>query len=75
MRCQTWPVAAQELEVQGLEKSFGDLVVLQGLSLRVTPGRILGFLGRNGAGKTTTMRCIFGLLDQDAGTISYGGRR
>ena len=74
MRCQTWPVAAQELEVQGLEKSFGDLVVLQGLSLRVTPGRILGFLGRNGAGKTTTMRCIFGLLDQDAGTITYGGR-
>ncbi len=74
MRCQTWPVAAQELEVQGLEKSFGDLVVLQGLSLRVTPGRILGFLGRNGAGKTTTMRCVFGLLDQDAGTITYGGR-
>ena len=38
------------------------------------PGRILGFLGRNGAGKTTTMRCIFGLLDQDAGSIRYGGQ-
>jgi ABC-2 type transport system ATP-binding protein len=67
------PVAARELVVEGLEKSFGDLVVLRGLSLQVTPGRILGFLGRNGAGKTTTMRCIFGLLDQDAGTIRYGG--
>jgi ABC-2 type transport system ATP-binding protein len=67
-------VAAQELVVEGLEKSFGDLVVLRGLSLQVTPGRILGFLGRNGAGKTTTMRCIFGLLDQDAGTIRYGGQ-
>ncbi len=66
-------MAASELVVEGLEKSFGDLVVLRGLSLAVTPGRILGFLGRNGAGKTTTMRCIFGLLDQDAGTIRYGG--
>jgi ABC-2 type transport system ATP-binding protein len=68
------PVAASELVVEGLEKSFGDLVVLRGLSLEVTPGRILGFLGRNGAGKTTTMRCIFGLLDQDAGSIRYGGQ-
>lgn len=67
-------VAAAELEVDGLEKSFGDLVVLRGLDLRVQPGRILGFLGRNGAGKTTTMRCIFGLLDPDAGTVRYGGQ-
>jgi ABC-2 type transport system ATP-binding protein len=67
-------VAASELVVEGLEKSFGDLVVLRGLSLQVQPGRILGFLGRNGAGKTTTMRCIFGLLDQDAGWIHYGGQ-
>ncbi len=73
-RCQTVPVAASELVVEGLEKSFGDLVVLRGLSLQVQPGRILGFLGRNGAGKTTTMRCIFGLLDQDAGWIHYGGQ-
>ncbi len=67
-------MAASELVVEGLEKSFGDLVVLRGLSLQVQPGRILGFLGRNGAGKTTTMRCIFGLLDQDAGWIHYGGQ-
>lgn len=60
--------------VEGLEKSFGDLVVLRGLDLEVQPGRILGFLGRNGAGKTTTMRCIFGLLDQDAGSIRYAGQ-
>jgi ABC-2 type transport system ATP-binding protein len=74
LRCETVPVAASELVVEGLEKSFGDLEVLRGLSLEVTPGRILGFLGRNGAGKTTTMRCVFGLLDQDAGSIRYGGR-
>ncbi len=68
------PVAAAELEVDGLEKSFGDLVVLRGPNLRVQPGRILGFLGRNGAGKTTTIRCIFGLLDPDAGTSATAVR-
>lgn len=73
-RCQTWPVGAEELEVQGLAKSFGDLVVLRGVDLRVEPGRLLGFLGRNGAGKTTTMRCVFGLLEHDAGMVTYGGR-
>lgn len=72
-RCQTGEVVADELRVQALQKSFGDLHVLRGVDLRVRPGRILGFLGRNGAGKTTTMRCIFGLLDADAGTVSYGG--
>jgi ABC-2 type transport system ATP-binding protein len=65
---------AGELEVAGLHKAFGQLEVLRDLSFTVTPGRILGFLGRNGAGKTTTMRCIFGLLDPDAGTVRYEGR-
>ncbi|MGB7980485.1 MAG: ATP-binding cassette domain-containing protein [Candidatus Nanopelagicales bacterium] len=67
-------MAAGALVVEGLTKSFGDLAVLRGLSLRVQPGRILGFLGRNGAGKTTTMRIIFDLLDADAGSVQYGGR-
>ena len=61
------------LLVGGLQKSFGDTAVLRGVTFDVTPGRILGFLGRNGAGKTTTMRIIFGLLDPDAGAISLGG--
>ena len=64
---------AEELLVEGLGKSFGSLQVLHDVSLAVQPGRILGFLGRNGAGKTTTMRCIFGLLHPDAGSIGYGG--
>ncbi len=67
-------MVGDELAVHGLAKSFGTLHVLRGLDLRVEPGRILGFLGRNGAGKTTTMRCIFGLLDADAGSVAYGGR-
>jgi ABC-2 type transport system ATP-binding protein len=65
---------AGELAVAGLHKAFGPLEVLRDLSFTVTPGRILGFLGRNGAGKTTTMRCVFGLLDPDAGEVRYDGR-
>ena len=65
---------AGDLAIEGLAKSFGELVVLRGVDLAVQPGRILGFLGRNGAGKTTTMRCIFGLMDPDAGSITYRGQ-
>jgi ABC-2 type transport system ATP-binding protein len=66
-------VSSGVLAIEGVAKSFGSLDVLRGVSLAVQPGRILGFLGRNGAGKTTTMRCIFGLLDPDAGSIRYDG--
>ena len=62
------------LAVEGLAKSFGALPVLHDVTFRVQPGRILGFLGRNGAGKTTTMRCIFGLMDPDAGSVRFDGR-
>jgi ABC-2 type transport system ATP-binding protein len=67
-------VTAGVLAVDGLAKSFGAMSVLRDVSFSVQPGRILGFLGRNGAGKTTTMRCIFGLMDPDAGAIRYDGR-
>lgn len=66
-------VASGALTIEGLAKSFGALHVLDDVSLTVRPGRILGFLGRNGAGKTTTMRCVFGLLTPDAGTVRYDG--
>lgn len=50
------------------------MVALAGASFSVAPGRILGFLGPNGAGKTTTMRCIFGLVQPDAGEVRWQGR-
>jgi ABC-2 type transport system ATP-binding protein len=68
------PVAGGVLAVEGLAKSFGARRVLHDVTFTVQPGRILGFLGRNGAGKTTTMRCIFDLMDPDAGTISLDGQ-
>jgi ABC-2 type transport system ATP-binding protein len=57
-----------------LHKRFGDIHALNGLSFEVHPGRILGFLGPNGAGKTTAMRCVFGLLNPESGSVSWDSK-
>jgi Cu-processing system ATP-binding protein len=62
------------LQVTGLRKKFGELTAVDGLSLTVAPGEVVALLGPNGSGKTTTIRCIAGLLNSDAGTISIAGR-
>ncbi len=62
------------LEIEGLHKRFGDVTALDGVSFRVQPGRITGFVGRNGAGKSTTMRSVFGLVNLDAGHIRWQGQ-
>ena len=62
---------AEVLEFVDLAKRFGDVVALDGLSFTARPGRILGFLGPNGAGKTTAMRCVFGLVNPDAGEVKW----
>jgi len=56
------------IDVQGLNKSFGDKHVVVDLSLRVERGEIFGFLGPNGSGKTTSIRLMCGLLTPDSGT-------
>jgi ABC-2 type transport system ATP-binding protein len=68
------PIEGSGLEVIELEKRFGDIQTLDGLSLHVRPGRVLGFLGPNGAGKTTTMRCLFGLVRADSGEVRWRDR-
>jgi branched-chain amino acid transport system ATP-binding protein len=55
--------------------SFGRARVLEGLSLEVHSGEIVGLAGRNGAGKTTTLRAISGLVNLSSGTISVDGQR
>jgi ABC-2 type transport system ATP-binding protein len=55
------------IDVQGLNKSFGDKHVVKDFSIRVPRGRITGFLGPNGSGKTTTLRMLCGLLTPDSG--------
>ncbi len=61
------------LEVTNLYKSFRHVRAVDGLSLHVQAGEIVGLLGPNGAGKTTTLRCICGILRPDAGHIVVGG--
>ncbi|MFC4534041.1 ABC transporter ATP-binding protein [Sphaerisporangium dianthi] len=62
------------LEMEGLEKRYGDTVALDGVSLTVRPGEMFGFVGANGAGKTTTMRIVMGVLGADAGQVRWKGR-
>ncbi len=64
------------LEISGLVKRYRDgQLAVDGLSLRVERGQILGLLGPNGAGKTTTLRALMGLLHPDEGTITIFGHR
>ena len=56
------------IDVQGLNKHFGEKHVVKDLSMRVQRGEIFGFLGPNGSGKTTTIRMMCGLLKPDSGS-------
>ncbi|MCB6183158.1 ABC transporter ATP-binding protein [Leeia sp. TBRC 13508] len=55
------------IDVQGLNKRFGDRHVVKDLTLQVEKGQIYGFLGPNGSGKTTSIRMLCGLLTPDSG--------
>ena len=63
------------LDVIDIRKRFGDVQALDGCSLSVSRGRMLGFLGPNGAGKTTVMRTIFGLVEADSGEVLWNGKQ
>ena len=62
------------IEVQNLQKRYGDTVAVRDVSFTVDSGEIFGILGPNGAGKTTTVECIAGLRNPDAGSIEVLGR-
>jgi ABC-2 type transport system ATP-binding protein len=61
------------IEVNGLQKLYGDLRAVQGLSFRVAPGEVLGLVGPNGAGKTTTLRSLAGIVVPTSGQIRIAG--
>jgi ATP-binding cassette ChvD family protein len=60
------------LEVEDLKKGFGDKLLIDGLSLQLPPGGIVGVIGPNGAGKTTMFRMITGQEQPDGGTLRLG---
>jgi ABC-2 type transport system ATP-binding protein len=62
------PAPTYAIDVQKLNKHFGDKHVVNDVSLQVARGEIFGFLGPNGSGKTTSIRLMCGLLTPDSGT-------
>jgi branched-chain amino acid transport system ATP-binding protein len=61
------------LEVQNLRSGYATGDVLQGVSIDVSNGEVVGVLGRNGVGKSTLMRSVIGLLRARSGTIRFRG--
>jgi ABC-2 type transport system ATP-binding protein len=59
--------------VEGIEKSFGEVPALRGISFRAEPGEVLGILGPNGAGKTTTVNVLSTLIAPDRGRALVAG--
>jgi branched-chain amino acid transport system ATP-binding protein len=62
------------LAVREVDVSFGGITALQGVSVEVTPGEVLGVIGPNGAGKTTLFNVICGFVRPNAGTLSWRGQ-
>jgi ABC-type histidine transport system ATPase subunit len=66
-------VRAPLLAVAGLHKSFGENLVLNGVSLEARTGDVISLIGSSGSGKSTLLRCINFLETPDAGTITFNG--
>ena len=60
------------IEVEGLNKGFGDELLIENLSFKLPPGGIVGVIGPNGAGKTTLFKMVTGQEKPDAGSIRIG---
>jgi branched-chain amino acid transport system ATP-binding protein len=63
------------LQVEGLGKRFGGFVALDGIQLEVKEGERLGLIGPNGSGKSTLVNCICGTLQNEMGSVRFGGDR
>jgi ABC-2 type transport system ATP-binding protein len=61
------------IDINRLVRRYGRTDAVDGLSLRVQPGRCYGFFGRNGAGKTTTIKCLLNLLRPTSGDVKVFG--
>ena len=61
------------IEIKNLNKSFGEIHAVDGISFNVNEGELFAFLGQNGAGKSTTISIICGRLLKDSGQITVNG--
>ncbi|MEO0457368.1 MAG: branched-chain amino acid ABC transporter ATP-binding protein/permease [Cyanobacteria bacterium P01_A01_bin.114] len=68
------PAESPLLEVQGLVSGYGNLQVLQGLSLTVKPGELVAVIGANGAGKSTLLKSLVNLLPPWSGQVQFLAR-
>ena len=62
------------IEIEQLNKSFGEVKAVQDLSFHVKEGELFAFLGVNGAGKSTTISILCGQLAKDSGTVTVDGK-
>ena len=67
-------MTAPLIELEGVERRFGGLKAVNGVSFRMVPGEIVGLIGPNGAGKTTLINTITGVHPATGGTIRFEGR-
>ncbi len=63
------------IAVNNITKKFGNITVLNNVSLNIESSQIIGIIGRNGSGKTVLMKCICGFLPTDSGEIFVSGKR
>jgi len=75
MTAQPPETTPHALEVRGVTKRFGALVVLRGVDLALRQGEVLGLVGDNGAGKSTLVKILCGFHQQDDGDVLVGGER
>ncbi|HKX11359.1 MAG TPA: ABC transporter ATP-binding protein [Stellaceae bacterium] len=68
------PDAAALVEVEAIHTHYGKSHILDGVSLRVGPGEVVGLLGRNGVGKSTTLKSIMGLVRPSRGRVLLEGK-
>jgi ABC-type branched-subunit amino acid transport system ATPase component/branched-subunit amino acid ABC-type transport system permease component len=68
------PVKQATLAVEDLAVRFGGVVALNGVSLTVRPGQVLGLIGPNGAGKTTLIDAVTGFVRPSGGRVTFDGR-
>jgi ABC-2 type transport system ATP-binding protein len=61
------------ISVRGLQKRYGDVTAVDGVSFEVDAGEVFGLVGPNGAGKTSTLKMLCGLVEPSAGEVTVNG--